>query len=143
MEDVLASNRPKVGVTVLVLKDGKILLGKRLGPVPASGMYQTPGGHVEHLESFVECAKRELREEVSIEIANVTFVCVKNVLEFAPVHYVIIGLYADWESGELKNCERDKCEGWDWYSLDQLPSPLTPATEAVIQGYLKSKRFFD
>ena len=43
--------RPKVGVGVMVFKDGKILLAKRKGSHGA-GEYAFPGGHLEFGESF-------------------------------------------------------------------------------------------
>lgn len=115
--------RPKVGIGVMVVKDGKVLLSLRKASHGAGG-YQFPGGHLENLESFEEGARREVREECGIEIDNIQFACVANVLAFAPKHYVHIGLTADWKSGEPKLLEPEKNGSWDWYSLDALPSPL-------------------
>ena len=50
--------KPKVGVGVMILKDGEILLGKRKGS-HGEGEYAFPGGHLEYMESFSDCAKRE------------------------------------------------------------------------------------
>lgn len=58
-------NWPKVGVGIMVMKNGKVLLGKRKGS-HGTGKYAWPGGHMEHMESFEECAKREVREETEI-----------------------------------------------------------------------------
>ncbi len=54
-------NKPKVGVGVMILKDGKVLLGKRKGS-HGQGEYAFPGGHLEHMESFADCAKREVAD---------------------------------------------------------------------------------
>jgi 8-oxo-dGTP diphosphatase len=83
--------RPKVGIGVMVLKDGKVLLGKRKGS-HGIGEYSIPGGHLEHMESFEECAKRETLEETGIEVRNVRFVYLGNIKEYAPKHYVQIGM---------------------------------------------------
>jgi 8-oxo-dGTP diphosphatase len=45
------NNLPKVGIGVVVVKEGKILLGKRKGS-HGNGEYAGPGGHLEYLESF-------------------------------------------------------------------------------------------
>ena len=50
-------NHPKVGVGVMVLKDGKVLLTRRKGSHGA-GEYSFPGGHLEYMESFEDCARR-------------------------------------------------------------------------------------
>jgi 8-oxo-dGTP diphosphatase len=42
---------PLVGIGVTVVRDGTVLLGRRLGSHGA-GEYSTPGGHLDYLESF-------------------------------------------------------------------------------------------
>ena len=39
--------------------------------------------------------------------------------------------------------EPEKCEGWDWYDLEDLPSPLFYPTEIVINSYKTGKNFYD
>ena len=85
--------RPKVGVGVMIMKEGKVLLGKRMG-AHGTGEYAWPGGHMEHMESFEECAKREVLEGTGMEIENVRFLRLLN-LKTMPIHYVDIGLVAD------------------------------------------------
>ena len=43
--------RPKVGVGVMVLKNGKVLIGKRKG-AHVAGEWAWPGGHLEYMESL-------------------------------------------------------------------------------------------
>src|SRR5438046_2793979 len=125
--------RPKVGVGVLVFKNGKILLGKRKGGY-SSGEYGGVGGHLEHLESFEECAKRETMEEAGIKIKNIKFSCLINLTAYAPKHYVDIGLVADWESGEPQVLEPDKVEGWGWYDIDNLPQPIFAVEPLYVEA---------
>ena len=134
--------RPKVGVGVIVLKQGKVLLGKRKGD-HAPGVFAGPGGHLEHLESFAACAKRETMEETGIQIGNIRFLALSNFQDYAPKHYVDIGLVADWVSGEPRVCEPDKCEGWDWYDLEALPSPLFGIVKNYVEALKTGKQFFD
>ncbi len=134
--------QPKVGIGVLIFKDGKILMGKRKGK-HAPNVYAGPGGHLDHLESFVDCIKRETREEAGIEIENVRFSCLSNLKAYAPKHYVDIGMIADWKSGEPQVLEPDTLESWDWYDIDSLPSPLFEVVENYIEAYKTGKNFFD
>lgn len=136
------TQRPKTGVGVLVFKDGKVLLGKRKGAY-AADVYGVPGGHLEHLESFAQCAKREAQEETGIEIDNIRFLCLTNFTKYAPKHYVDIGLAADWKSGEPQVLEPDKCESWNWYDLDKLPTPLFDVVNHYIEAYKTGKNYFD
>src|SRR3989344_7046702 len=96
--------RPKIGIGVMIVKNGKVLLGKRRGSHGA-GEYAWPGGHMEYMESFEGCAKREVQEETGMEIDNVRFLRLLNLKKYAPKHYVGIGLIADWKSGEPKVIE--------------------------------------
>lgn len=73
---------PRVGIGVMVIRDGKVLLGRRQGSHGA-GHYAWPGGHLEYMESFEECAKREVREETGIEIDNVRFLRLYNLKQYA------------------------------------------------------------
>lgn len=135
-------DRPKVGIGVLVYKDGKILLGKRQAS-HGSGEYASPGGHLEYLESFADCAAREAREECGIEITNIRFQCVANLTQYAPKHYVHIQLLADWQSGDPHVLEPDKVESWGWYDPDDLPQPLF-ATYALVKDSLQTgKTYYD
>jgi 8-oxo-dGTP diphosphatase len=117
-------NRPKVGVGVMILKDGKVLMTKRKGSHGA-GEYSFPGGHLEYMESFEDCAVRETREECGLEIKNIKFSYLTNVKKYAPKHYVHIGLVAEWASGEPQTLEPDKAETWEWFDLNNLPDAPT------------------
>ncbi|MBU0929712.1 MAG: NUDIX domain-containing protein, partial [Nanoarchaeota archaeon] len=57
----------RVGVGVYIIKDNKILFGKRKG-FHGSGTWCPPGGHLEFNESIEECAIREVMEETGIKI---------------------------------------------------------------------------
>ena len=134
--------KPKVGIGVLIAKDGKILLGKRKGS-HGSGEYSFPGGHLEYMESFEECARRETREECGMEIENVRFQFVSNTKKYSPNHYVHIGLVADWKSGDPKILEPDKCESWGWYDMTRPPEPMFELSKQGIDCFKSGKNYFD
>jgi 8-oxo-dGTP diphosphatase len=132
----------RVGVGVMIVKNGKVLLGKRKGS-HGSGEYAWPGGHLEYMESFEACAKRETLEETGIEIHNVTFLRLMNLKEYAPKHYVDIGLIAEWKSGEPIVLEPEKVESWNWYDMDSLPSPLFSTIPSYIEAYKTGRNYWD
>ncbi len=133
---------PKVGIGIMILKDGKVLLGKRKGSHGA-GEWAWPGGHFEYMESFEECAKREVREETGMEIENVRFLRLLNLKEYAPKHYVDLGFVADWKSGEPHVIEPKKCEGWAWVDLEHLPQPLMATVSTYIEAYKTGRNYCD
>lgn len=132
----------KVGVGVMILRGDKILLGKRKGS-HGEGEYAFPGGHLEYMESFENCALRETAEECGVEIANIRFLFVANIMEYAPKHYVHIGLVADWKGGEPKVLEPHKLESWDWYDIDNLPSPMFATCIQSVESYKKNILYYD
>lgn len=95
----------KVGMGVMIFKDGKVLMQRRHGK-HGSGEYAFPGGHLEFGESFVKCVKRETTEEAGIKIKNVKFLYVANLNKYPGKHYVQIGMIADWLCVVPKHLEK-------------------------------------
>lgn len=139
----MQSQQIQIGVGVLIVKDGKVLLGKRKSS-HGDGEYAFTGGHLEYMESFEQCARRETREECGLEIKNIRFLFLENLTQYAPKHYVHIMLIADWESGEPEVLEPEKREAWGWYDPAQLPTPLFATCEKAIELYLHGgQHYFD
>ena len=134
--------RPKVGIGVMIMKEGKVLLGKRKGS-HGEGEYAWPGGHMEYMESFADCARREVREETGMEIDNIRFLRLLNLKAYPPKHYVDLAFVADWKSGEPQILEPDKTDGWTWYDMDNLPSPLFGTVPTYIEAYKTGRNFWD
>ena len=44
---------------------------------------------------------------------------------------------------EIINMEPDKCEGWDWYNLNNLPKPLFEPCDISIDSYKTGKNYYD
>jgi len=118
------NERPTVGVLVIVIKNGKILLGKRRN-AHGEGAWCYPGGHLEYGESWEKCSQREVIEEIGIEIKNLRFGTATNdIFENVQKHSIDICMVADFASGEVKVMEPHKCEEWKWFEWDKLPQPL-------------------
>lgn len=126
------NDRPKVGVAVLLIQDHKILLGKRRNS-HGQGAWATPGGHLEFGETLEECAKRELIEETGLTAASAKKLWFTNDIHAQEdKHYITIFMLVDAISGELQNREPDKCESWQWFDCNNLPSPLFLSLENLI-----------
>jgi len=134
--------RPKVGVGVMILKNGKVLLGRRKGS-HGEGEFAFPGGHLEYMESFSDCARREVKEECGVEIDNIRFQFLANVTKYKPKHYAHIGLVADWKEGEPKVLEPNKSESWSWYDIEHLPNPIFEMCKLSVDSYKSNHNFYD
>ncbi len=126
---------PRVGIGVFLIKDGKILLLKRRGS-HGEGTWALVGGHLEFKESLEEGAIRETLEETGIKIKNPELITITNdIFEKEDKHYITIFMKANIEE-EPKNIEPEKCEKLEWFSWENLPSPLfTPVKNLIKTGF--------
>lgn len=116
--------RPKVGIGVFIIKNRKVLLGKRR-KAHGDGTWAPPGGHLEFNESPEECAKREALEETGLRIKNVRRAAFTNdCFRKEKKHYTTLFMVANYASGKLRNREPEFCGEWKWFSWDKLPKPL-------------------
>ncbi len=133
-----------LGVCIIVVQSqtGKVALGQRKGGY-AAGAYGLPGGRVEFGENLDQAADRELWEETGQSAG-----CLQKlgaVREFRSTQYTFthfIYVKRDF-AGELVNAEPDKCEGWEWYSLQELPGSLLPAHRAALTMLVSGEPFVD
>ncbi len=124
----------RVGTAILVLKDDKVLFGKRTGR-HANGVWAFPGGWLEFGESFEENARREVLEETGMDICDVRVLTAgNNILKNENSHSVSIFLAAQWKSGEPQACEPNKCGEWRWFAWNDLPQPNFPSTTELIES---------
>jgi 8-oxo-dGTP diphosphatase len=127
---------PRVGVGVIIIKDGKVLLGKRKN-AHGEGSWCLPGGHLEFFETIEDCARRETEEEVGLTITAIQkTVFTEDFFVEEQKHYITMLVTSAWESGEVVLREPEKCERWEWFDWDNLPSPLfLPLQNHINQGY--------
>ena len=136
-----------IGFGVMVLKDGKVLLGQRhADPIKASselhgeGTWTMPGGKLHFGESFEEGAKREVMEEtgVEIEIKDLEVISLTN--DIVPdAHFVTAGMILKEYPEEPRVMEPDEITQWKWFPLDQLPSPIFPPSQKILNNYAEGK----
>jgi 8-oxo-dGTP diphosphatase len=106
--------RPLIGVAVIVIKENRVLLGKRKNAHGAD-TWAFPGGHLEFNESIFDCAVREVFEETGLRIKNLRFGPYTNdIFTAEDKHYVTLFVIADHDSGEPEVKEPRKCETWQW-----------------------------
>jgi len=115
---------PRVGVGVIVRKENKVLLGYRKSS-HGTNTWSFPGGHLEFGEEIEDCARREVKEEVGVNIKNLRRGPFTNdIFKKEGKHYITLYIISDYESGEVNVMEPDKCERWEWFKWGELPHPL-------------------
>ena len=117
-------NRPKVGVSVIIYKDNKILMLKKIG-AHGSGTWSFPGGHLEFGEEIEDAVRREVIEETGVEIKNIQQVTFTNdIFSQEDKHYITIFVKAEIDAGEPEIKEPDKAVEMGWFEWNKMPEPI-------------------
>lgn len=126
------SQPPKVGVAIIVTRNDQVLLMKRKGP-HGTGTWSTPGGHLDFGETLEQCAAREAKEEVGIEVIDIRFRTVTNdIFESSSRHYVTLWMEGTSIGEPTIAAEREVSE-IGWFAWDALPEPLFLPLENLIK----------
>lgn len=130
------SQQVRVGVGVIIQRNQKILLGKRLN-AHGEGTWSFPGGHLEMNETPEQCAIREVTEETGLTIDNIKRgPWTNDIFTDDNRHYITVFITADHISGEAQVLEPNKCVEWHWFSPHELPTPLfLPIQHLLEQNY--------
>lgn len=129
-------SQPRVGVGVLLTDNhDRVLLTLRKRP-PEAGCWSIVGGKVDFLETLEQCAIREAREEVGVEISLRSLLCVTDhCLPGENQHWVSPAYLGQILSGEATNCEPAKTREVRWFGLNELPCNLTMTARNAIKAY--------
>jgi 8-oxo-dGTP diphosphatase len=128
---------------LILIKDGKVLLGLRQNTGYCDGMWSFPAGHVEEGEPASLAMVREAEEEIGIRLDPA---CLKAVhimhRQSNRLNVDIFFTCSKWEE-EIENREPEKCEKLSFFPLDALPSNLVgyirQALDHVAQGIFFSE----
>lgn len=117
-----------VAVAILMRPNGEVLLGQRPEGKPYAGYWEFPGGKVEAGEAILDALKRELQEEMGVQILQAEpWCCVAHVYPHAHVHLHFY-ICRQW-SGEPQSLEG---QAFAWQGQIDL-QPLLPATIPLLQ----------
>lgn len=132
----------RVGVSVILInKKCEVLIGKRKGS-HGEGMYSVPGGHVEFKENYFTCCDRELLEEIGVNFGTYEKVGFSEdffVKDGIDKHYTTLYFAVkdiDSDTIKIQNLEPNKCEGWEWVSISNLPKAMFCDTYNQILSYI-------
>ena len=129
-----------VGCGALIVNDkNEVLLVKRgIKSKNEAGVWSKPGGAVEFGEQVENAVKREIKEELDIEIELTKFLGFTNhIIKSENQHWVTFNYLARIIKGELKIMEPEKIAEVKWFSLNNLPANLSQTTSEPIEQNLE------
>ena len=122
---------------VILRRENKILLQRRLNTGYEDGNYGLVSGHVEQGEAYQNAIMREAKEEagVILRLEDLRFAHLMHRKDIgednerADVFFVV----ERWE-GEVKNVEPHKCDDLSWFPVNNLPVHTIPYIRTVIEN---------
>lgn len=135
-----------VVAAVIRNKHGQILIARR--PVThkvAGGLWEFPGGKIEAGESPKEALKREIREELGIEVKVEELIDIVSHVYILPtqkLHILLIGYFADYE-GDLasRDFQLNDVAEVEWVAGEQRPPHhFAPADVPFLEKVWPNKR---
>ena len=123
---------PKVAAAVLIEKDGRVLLVRRVNE-PFRGLWTLPAGFVNGGEDPAEAAARECFEETGLNVRVTRVLDIISGKEHPRGADFIIVYLGEVIGGELK--PDDDADAVEWFGRGDLPRLAFRATQEVLESF--------
>lgn len=122
-------------IAAIIHRDGKVLIAQRAKEDSLKGKWEFPGGKLEAEETYQECLKRELFEELSIDAEIGDYAC-SSFFEYKGQPMEMMAFYVPLFSGELILHEHSHVQ---WVFPHELPAYEFPEADLPIVALLMKK----
>ncbi|OGI01240.1 MAG: hypothetical protein A2Y25_01775 [Candidatus Melainabacteria bacterium GWF2_37_15] len=120
----------------IIEKDGKVLIARRKSGKCIGAKWEFPGGKLEVGETLEECLKRELKEELDVEVkvgefvASSKFICKNREIELVAFRVAYI-------SGDIVLIDHDEVQ---WVKPSELRNyEFTLPDVPIVEKFLENK----
>lgn len=131
----------KIGCEIFLKKGNAVLLGKRKNCY-GEDTWGLPGGHLEYGESLLDCAKRELKEELGIEPTNFQLITITDNIDERG-HYVHASFLVEEFLDEIRCMEPHLCYEWKFFDISMLPENIFQPHQPILKKYLTNTLYLD
>lgn len=137
---------PLVGVGALIHDlEGRVLLIKRKFE-PNKGKWSLPGGLLETGETLEEAGRREVREELGIEMKveklfQVSEEVIRDGQAKTRFHFVLVDYLATLKPASAKITLNEESESFAWFKPEEVRGlDTTENTKLIVEKYLAQSR---
>lgn len=126
----------------IINSKGEILLTKRSKNTRNEhGKWEAPGGQVHFGETREQAIKREIKEELGVDIQIIGVLNIADeILKKDKQHWLPTTFLVKIKQGKPKIMEPDKCDGMAWFSLNKIPKNISYITSLDLGKYKKKLR---
>jgi 8-oxo-dGTP diphosphatase len=122
----------RVAVAVLLMRDGKVLLGK----LKQAGQYALPEGRLEVGESIEAAAQRTMKRLTKLTVGRISVSkhapYVSTFLDHVGQHFLTLVVLAEDIGGEPVVQDTELWESCGWFDADNPPEPLFITVKQII-----------
>ena len=133
---------PKVAVVAQVEQNGRVLLVRR-AVEPARGLWAMPGGYMDAGEMPESALRRELREEVGLDIDVQDLLAIFPIVSVGGVSNGIVLAYRARPADSYHTAlhAQDDVDAADWFAPDALPADLAfTSTQQLLADWRRRQK---
>ncbi len=128
---------PQIVIAAVIEKDGRVLIGRRKRGKRHAGKWEFPGGTLEERETYEQCLKRELMEELAVEAEIGDLICSTSFDYTSDWTIRLVAYRATIISGVFNLNDHEEIR---WVGKEDLVNYEFPeADKIVIETLLKEK----
>lgn len=130
--------KPTINVVAGIIRnpEGQILLGQRRPGTHLEGLWEFPGGKVEVNETLQQALKRELKEELGIQVLKTESLITVNHEYLEKIVHLHVLKVSSWK-GQVQSLEQQALQ---WVNLENLSKIKMPEADipvvTLLQNYL-------
>ena len=114
----------------IIRKEGRILIAQRAPGENLAGKWEFPGGKIEPGETPQECLKREIREELDVDIDVLDFFA-ESIYTYHSGTIKLIAFWCQWISKDFKLSVHSRIE---WVTRQELDFyDFAPADLPIVE----------
>lgn len=129
-----------VDVHLLLVRDGRILLGRRANTGYGDGAYEPPSSRLDERETIVEAAVRVAAAQTGIELEHAQVTLAHVMHDVSGSGRIAFFLTAD-EGWAGSPAAMASYSDLDWFPLDELPANMIDRARVAVRNFGAGARF--